>query len=111
VHPKQGYLFYSDWADKAACIGRALLDGSNHTIIVPTNNNKGQTQVGSRTRSTFLLSKFASRFQKVLDSVPSLDCLENMKSLKLHSTVKNLYWYSLKQACKGQIKKNSAKKG
>ncbi len=45
VHPKQGYLFYSDWADKAACIGRALLDGSNHSIIVPTNNNKGQPQV------------------------------------------------------------------
>ncbi len=53
VHPKQGFLFYSDWADKAACIGRALLDGSNHSIIVPTNNNKGQPQVR---RSTHILA-------------------------------------------------------
>jgi len=38
VHPTQGYLFYSDWADKAASIGRARLDGSNHSIIIDTDD-------------------------------------------------------------------------
>ena len=45
VHPTQGYLFYSDWADKAASIGRARLDGSYHTIIIDTDN-KGKEQAG-----------------------------------------------------------------
>jgi len=45
VHPTQGYLFYSDWADKAASIGRARLDGSNHTIIIDTDN-KGRRRLG-----------------------------------------------------------------
>eukprot|EP00092_Neocalanus_flemingeri_P022770 GFUD01024690.1.p1 GENE.GFUD01024690.1~~GFUD01024690.1.p1 ORF type:complete len:2176 (-),score=631.55 GFUD01024690.1:299-6826(-) len=38
VHPTQGYIFYSDWADKAASIGRARLDGSNHSIIIDTDD-------------------------------------------------------------------------
>ena len=39
VHPTEGYLFYSDWADKAACIGRSKLDGSGHKKIVTTDKN------------------------------------------------------------------------
>ena len=39
VHPTQGFLFYSDWADKAACIGRARLDGSEATKIISTDSN------------------------------------------------------------------------
>ena len=46
VHPKQGYLYYTDWAEKAACVGRSLLDGSNHSVIVTTLNDKNQEQVG-----------------------------------------------------------------
>ena len=43
VHPTQGYLFYSDWADKGACIGRSRLDGTEHKIIIDVdekNKNK-----------------------------------------------------------------------
>ena len=45
MHPKQGYLYYTDWAEKAACVGRSLLDGSNHSIIVNSLNAKNQIQV------------------------------------------------------------------
>jgi len=45
VHPTEGYLFYSDWADKAASIGRARLDGSNHSIIIDTDK-KGRRLLG-----------------------------------------------------------------
>lgn len=45
VHPTQGYIFYSDWADKAASIGRARLDGSNHSIIIDTDQ-KGRRILG-----------------------------------------------------------------
>ena len=38
VHPTQGSLLYSDWADKAASIGRARLDGSNYSIIIDTDD-------------------------------------------------------------------------
>ena len=31
---KQGWLFYTDWQDKAACIGRSRLDGSDHKKII-----------------------------------------------------------------------------
>ena len=34
VHPTEGFIFYSDWKEKAACIGRARLDGSDHKKIV-----------------------------------------------------------------------------
>jgi len=45
VHPKQGYLYYTDWAEKAACVGRALLDGSNHTVILSSLNNNPNNQI------------------------------------------------------------------
>ena len=37
VHPSQGYIFYTDWKEKAACIGRARLDGSDHQKILTTD--------------------------------------------------------------------------
>ncbi|XP_053950646.1 low-density lipoprotein receptor-related protein 4 [Anastrepha ludens] len=36
VHPRKGYLFWSDW-DAPARIERSLLDGSNRTLIVTEN--------------------------------------------------------------------------
>jgi len=39
VHPKQGYIFYSDWAEKAARIGRANLDGTDYKTIVSLDSN------------------------------------------------------------------------
>ncbi|XP_014091454.2 low-density lipoprotein receptor-related protein 4 [Bactrocera oleae] len=36
VHPRKGYLFWSDW-DAPARIERSLLDGSNRTMIVTEN--------------------------------------------------------------------------
>ncbi|KAL9884451.1 LDL receptor related protein 4 [Glossina fuscipes fuscipes] len=36
VHPKRGYLFWSDW-DTPSRIERCLLDGSNRTILVGNN--------------------------------------------------------------------------
>lgn len=45
VHPTEGYLFYSDWADKAASIGRSRLDGTNHSIIID-NDGKGRRILG-----------------------------------------------------------------
>merc|ERR550532_2340695 len=38
VHPTEGFIFYSDWKEKAACIGRARLDGSDHKKIVTTRD-------------------------------------------------------------------------
>ena len=46
VHPTQGYLFYSDWAEKAACIGRARLDGSEHTKIINTDPSTNEPILG-----------------------------------------------------------------
>ena len=47
VHPSQGYLFYSDWADKGACIGRSRLDGSHHKLIIDTvGQNKNRRLLG-----------------------------------------------------------------
>ena len=34
IQAKQGWLFYTDWQDKAACIGRSRLDGSDHKKII-----------------------------------------------------------------------------
>ena len=45
LHPKQGYMFYTDWAEKAVCVGRAQLDGSNHSIIINSVNQRGIIQV------------------------------------------------------------------
>ena len=38
-------MFYTDWAEKAACVGQALLDGSNHSIIINSVNQRGIIQV------------------------------------------------------------------
>ena len=47
VHPTEGFIFYSDWKEKAACIGRARLDGSEHTKIVTfASKNKKETILG-----------------------------------------------------------------
>jgi len=37
IHPSEGLLFYTDWADKAACIGRSRLDGQEHQKIISTD--------------------------------------------------------------------------
>ncbi|XP_065051806.1 prolow-density lipoprotein receptor-related protein 1-like isoform X1 [Rhopilema esculentum] len=37
VHPVKGLLFYTDWAQPAK-IGKSLMDGSNHTILVNGTN-------------------------------------------------------------------------
>ena len=42
----QGLLFYSDWADKAACIGRSRLDGSEHTVIIDVTEGKKRRVLG-----------------------------------------------------------------
>ena len=39
LHPTEGFLFYSDWADKAACIGRSRLDGSHHKKILTVDKH------------------------------------------------------------------------
>ena len=39
LHPEQGWLFYSDWADKRACIGRSRLDGSEHKKILSVDEH------------------------------------------------------------------------
>ena len=47
VHPTEGFIFYSDWKEKAACIGRARLDGSDHKKIVTTEGkHKKETILG-----------------------------------------------------------------
>lgn len=46
VHPTEGYIFYSDWKEKAACIGRARLDGSDHQKIVTTEGRSKDTILG-----------------------------------------------------------------
>ena len=45
VHPREGFLFYTDWADKAAGVGRARLDGSQHEVIVDMDD-KGRRLLG-----------------------------------------------------------------
>lgn len=54
----QGYLFYSDWADKAACIGRSRLDGSEHTIIIDVEKNKNRWDLFLSMSSIYLSQAF-----------------------------------------------------